>query len=156
LARRMSTMSRAKRSWARRAILAATAIAIPYGAILVWPQMLFAYDVRADNVVLHARRPLPARAAEIAAAAHDRITRSPLYVAGDTYDLYLCDTPALFALFARWNYNVGGVADVYLTRHIWLRPSHIDRDRIVGPSGAEASGDRTLTYFVAHEITHIM
>jgi len=144
------------RPWLRRALLAATAIAVPYGAILVRPQMVFAHEVRADNVVLHARAPLPARAAEIAAAAHERIARSPLYAAGDTYDLYLCDTAALFALFARWNYNVGGVADVYLTRNIWLRPSHVERDRIVGPSGAEASGDRTLTYFIAHEITHIM
>src|SRR5262245_20433582 len=100
------------RPWLRRALLAATAIAVPYGAILVRPQMVFAHEARADNVVLHARAPLPARAAEIAAAAHERIARSPLYAAGDTYDLYLCDTPALFALFARWNYNVGGVADV--------------------------------------------
>ena len=144
------------RRWIRRLLLSFTAAAVPYAVLLTRPQIVFAYEVRAQNVVLHARSPLPDRAAAIAAAAQRRVSRSPFYVPTDTYDLYLCDTPALFAFFARWNYNAGGVADVYLTRNIWLRPSRVERDRLVGPSGAEASGDRTLTYFIAHEITHIM
>ena len=74
----------------------------------------------------------------------------------DTYDVYLCDTPALFAFFTLWHRNAGGFTDVYFSRNVWLRPSHVERDRLVGPSGSEAAGDRTLTYFVAHEITHVM
>jgi hypothetical protein len=145
-----------RRRWSRRLLLSLTAAAVVYGVLLVRPQIVFAYEVRAENVVLHARSPLPDRAAEIAAAAQRRVSRSPLYVPTDTYDVYLCDTPALFAFFAPLHANVGGIADVYLTRNVWLRPSHLERDRLVGPSGAEASGDRTLTYFIAHEITHIM
>ena len=87
-----------------------------------------------------------------AASAARRSTYRPT----PTRSASLCDTPALFAFFARSDYNVGGITDVYLTRNVWLRPSHVERDRLVGPSGAEASGDRTLTYFVAHEITHVM
>jgi hypothetical protein len=139
-----------------RTAVAVTAAAVVYGVIVAWPQMLFAYQIRAGSVVLHARAPIGAEALPIAAEAQRRVSRSPFYAPGDTYDVFLCDTPALFALFAPINHNVGGIADVYLTRHIFLRPSRLDRNRLIGPSGAEAAGDRTLTYFIAHEITHIM
>jgi len=132
------------------------AIALAYAVVLARPQMVFAYEARADNVVLHARAPLPPQAAAIAATARQRVSRSPFYTPTDTYDVFLCDTPALFAFFAPIHHNAGGVADVYLTRDVFLRPAHVERDRLVGPSGAEAAGDRTLGYFIAHEITHIM
>jgi len=142
--------------WLRRTLLTLTAAAVVYGVVLRFPQAVFAYSTQADNVVLHARSPLPSEAAAIAAEAGRRIKRSPLYAAETTYDVFLCDTPALFAFFAPINRSVGGIADVYLSRHVFLRPSRIERDRLIGPSGREASGDRTLTYFIAHEITHIM
>src|SRR3954447_9299841 len=140
----------------RRGLLLTLAVCAAYGALLLRPQLLFAYEARSDNVVLHARTALPAQAATIVADAQQRVRRSPFYSAPDTYDVFLCDTPALFALFAPLHRNVGGIADVYLTGDVFLRPAHIDRDRLVGPSGREAAGDRTLTYFVAHEITHVM
>jgi hypothetical protein len=148
--------SRSRPRWIRRLLLPASVVGIVYGLLLARPQLVFAYEVRAQNVVLHARSPLPPQAALIAAEARRRVGRSPLYVASDTYDVYLCDTSGLFALFALWHRNVGGLADVYLTRNIWLRPSNVARDRLVGPSGTETPGERTLTYFIAHEITHIM
>jgi hypothetical protein len=144
------------RAWIRRTLLTLTVAAVVYGVVLRWPQVVFAYSTQADNVVVHARTPLPAQAAAIAAEAGRRIRRSPLYRAETTYDVFLCDTPALFAFFAPGNRSVGGIADVYVSRNVFLRPARIERDRLVGPSGREASGDRTLTYFIAHEITHIM
>jgi hypothetical protein len=127
-----------------------------YGVLVARPQLLLPYEARAGNVVLHLRTPATPQAVSIAETALRRISVSPLYASQDTYHVFLCDTPALFALFAPVNRHVGGIADVYLTRHVFLRPSRIDRDRLIGPSGNEAAGDRTLTYFIAHEITHIM
>ena len=69
------------------------AVTIPYLVLLVRPQIVFGYEARADNVVLHSRAPLSAKAVEIASAAEQRVKRSPLYVPTDTYDVYLCDTP---------------------------------------------------------------
>jgi hypothetical protein len=139
-----------------RVLFVLLAAGAAYGALLLRPQPLFAYEARAGNVVLHARAPFPPRAFEIAEAARQRVARSPFYVAGDTYDVFLCDTSALFALFVPQAYRVGGNADVYLSGNIFLRPSHIERDRLVGYSGREPSGERTLTYYIAHEITHLM
>jgi hypothetical protein len=139
-----------------RALFVVLAAGAAYGALLLRPQPLFAYEARAGNVVLHARAPLPRRAFEIAEAARQRVARSPFYAAEDTYDVFLCDSSALFALFVPQAYRVGGNADVYLSGNIFLRPSRIQRDRLVGYSGHEPSGERTLTYFIAHEVTHMM
>ena len=139
-----------------RVLFVLLAAGAAYGALVLRPQVLFAYEARAGNVVLHARAPLPQGAAEIVEAARQRVARSPFYSAEDTYDVFLSDSYALFALFVPQAYRVGGNADVYLSGNIFLRPSRIERDRLVGYSGREPSGERTLTYFIAHEITHVM
>jgi hypothetical protein len=140
----------------KRVGLTLLATAIAYGVLLWRPQLVFAYSVRAGNLVLHARTPLPPGALAIAASARDRVARSPLYDAGRDYHVFLCDTGACYTLFALWNRRSGGVSQVYLTGNAFLRPAHVERDRLVGYSGREADGDRTLTYFVAHEVTHTM
>ncbi len=141
--------------WTRRAALVCGASGALYAALLARPQLVFAYEARAGNLVLHARAPLPPRALEIAAGARERVARSRFYDPHATYDVYLCDTPALFALYAREDYRAGGVASG-ITHDAFLRPAHVERDRLVGPSGMEADGRRTLTYFVAHEVAHLM
>ena len=119
------------------------AAAVVYGVVVRLPQVVFAYSTQADNVVLHARSPLPSEAAAIAAEAGRRIKRSPLYAAETTYDVFLCDTPALFAFFAPINRGVGGIADVHLSRHVFLRPSRIGTG--IGWSGPSGRGKRRAT-----------
>jgi len=143
-----------RRRWTRRTLLVLFVSTSVYAALVLYPQMLFAHEVRAGNVVLHARAAMPRQAAEIAENARRRLAASPFYDAADTYDVFFCDTPGLFTLFTLWDHGAGGVTQVYFAGHIFLRPAHIERDRLVGPSGKEAPGDRTLTYFIAHELTH--
>ena len=130
--------------------------AIAYVALLLRPHPLFAYSVSDGNLTLHARTTLPPRAAAILDDARGRVAASPFYRASDQYALFLSDTPRLFAFFTLWNYRAGGVTQWELTSNIFLRPAHVDRDRLVGPSGNEAPGERTLAYFIAHEVTHAM
>lgn len=124
--------------------------------LLMYPDPLFAYELRVDAVVLHARHPLPPRAAEVARSAHQRVAASPFFVPGDVYHVFLCDSPELFALFAALHPGVGGIAHVGLNGNVFLRPSRVESDRLLGPRGGEVPGERTLTYFVAHEVTHSM
>jgi hypothetical protein len=148
----------AVRRWARRgarALLLSVAAFALYVALLLNPHPLFAYEVRFANVVLHAPRPLPDQAIHLARAAHDRIARSPFFSATDEYDVYLCDTPALYA-FVSLKPGTGAVSQVYLDGNVFLRPSVIERDRLIGPRGNEVPGDRTLTYYIAHELAHTM
>ncbi len=127
-----------------------------YLALLLHPDPLFAHEVRVENLVLHAREPLPAAALEVARAVHGRVARSPFYDPADTYHVYLCDTPRLFALVSVQHPKAGGVAQVGLGGNVFLRPSQVERDRLIGPRGQEVPGERTLTYFMAHELTHTM
>jgi len=142
--------------WLRRAALSAAAAALGYAALLLQPAVLFAFDAAGGNVVLHGRSPLPARAGGIAEQARRRVARSPFYDPGATYDVFLCDSAPLFAFFAPRHPRVGGISYWALTGNIFLRPAHVERDRLLGSSGAEVAGERTLTYFVAHEVAHTM
>lgn len=138
----------------RRAGLALAAVVGGWVALAIHPQPLFAYSAQRANIVLHARAPLPSRAGALLDDAVARVARSPLYDAGRTHHVFLCDSPGVFALFALWNRNVGGLAQVYFGGNVFIRPSSIERDRVIGPSGDDKPGERTLAYFIAHEVTH--
>lgn len=130
----------AMRRWARRAgralLLLVGGLGL-YVLLLVHPDPLFAHDARFENVVLHAPGPLPPEAVHVARAAPERIVGSPFFSASDRYDVYLCDTPALFSLFSL-KPGAGGVAQVHFGRNVFLRPGAIEHDRLVGRSGRDA------------------
>ena len=148
----------ALRRWARRAgrllLLLSGGVAL-YVLLLLHPEPLFAHEARYENIVLHSPRPLPAAAVNVARAARERIARSPFFSAGDDYHVYLCDTPALYALVSL-KPGTGAVSQAYLDGSVFLRPSAIERDRLIGPLGRDVPGDRTLTYYIAHELAHTM
>jgi hypothetical protein len=127
-----------------------------YVALLLHPQPLFAFSVREAAIVLHAREPLPPEAQGVLADATRRVAASPFYDPQATYDAFLCDDVRTFAAFTLWNRGAGAVSQWDLTGNIFLRPSHVDRNRLVGRSGKETPGERTLSYFIAHEVTHTM
>lgn len=52
---------------------------IPYGALL------FAHELRVEDLVLHSREPLPVVLRE----AHARLSKSPFFDAPDQHELYL-------------------------------------------------------------------
>jgi hypothetical protein len=136
--------------------LALVAVAGGWLALLIHPQPLFAYSAQRANIVLHARAPLPPEAGPLLDDVVSRVARSPLYDQGRTHHVFLCDTPGFFGLFALWDRKVGGIAEVYLGGNVFIRPSSIQRNRVIGPSGQEKGGERTLAYFIAHEVTHAM
>src|SRR4029077_9807876 len=49
-----------------------------------------------------------------------------------------------------------GVNYYPFTTNVFMRNSIIDENALIGPSGNRASGERTLDYFIAHEITHTL
>jgi len=139
----------------RCALVVAVAIG-GYLALLLHPQPLFAFSVRDAAIVLHAREPLPLAAQGVLADATRRVAASPFYDPQATYDAFLCDDVRTFTAFTLWNRGAGAVSQWDLTGNIFLRPSHVDRNRLVGRSGKETPGERTLSYFIAHEVTHTM
>jgi hypothetical protein len=130
--------------------------AVMYAALLCHPDPLFAYSVRGGTIMLHSPQPLPACAIDIARAADARVARSPLYDPRAVHHVYLSDTSWRFALFSSYRYRAGGVAYGGLTQNAFLRPSRLERDRLVRWDGSEVPAERTLSYFIAHEVVHAM
>jgi hypothetical protein len=148
----------AARRWARRVgrgLLLFAGVFVVYMVVLLHPDPLFAHEARYGNIVLHASEPLPPEAIQVARRAHERITRSPYFVASDRYDVYLCQSPELYG-FLSLKPGSGGVAQVYFGGNVFLRPSAVEEDRLIARSGNPVPGDRTLTYYIAHELTHTM
>jgi hypothetical protein len=146
-----------RRRWrvARRVLLGAVALVAGYVALVIHPQPLFAYTLQRGNIVLHARAPLPPEATPILDDALARVSGSPLYDAARTHHVFLCDTPRLYSLFALGNKS-GGITHMQLTGNVFIRPANVARNRVIGRSGVEKGGERTLAYYVAHEVAHAM
>lgn len=140
---------------AKRMLGAMTLLTVAYLLVLVFPQPLFAYSLEHEGIVLRATRPIPSAMRERLAEVRDRLRSSGIDEPSDVYRVYLCDSPWLFALFARGNYRVGGVADVFVSRNVFLRESDMANNRLIGPSGQPVAPDRPLSYFIAHEMVHI-
>lgn len=138
----------------RRWLRGPTAMLALYAAVALNPSLLFAHELRVENTTLHSRAPLPPEARGILEEARARAARSPYFDERDTYDVYLCDTPGLFAFFVPWARNVGAVSLFGATGNVFIRPANVAKDRLIGPNGKEVPGARTLTYYLAHEVTH--
>jgi hypothetical protein len=148
-----------RRRWARhvrRLGVVLAAVVVVWVVLAVHPQPLFAHSAQRANVVLHARTPLPPEGEALLDDVVRRISRSPLYDPARTHHVFVCDTQALFALFALWNRGVGAIAQVHLSGNVFIRPASVARNRVIRRSGADTPGERTLAYFITHEITHAM
>lgn len=141
---------------ARRAAIGLAALGAGYLALVIHPQSLFAYSLQRGNIVLHARVEFPPQVAPMLEDAAARVSRSPLYDGARTHEVFLCDTSALFNFFALWDFRSGGVTHTWYTGNAFIRPTNLRQGRVIGRSGIETGGERTLAYFIAHEVTHAM
>jgi hypothetical protein len=147
---------RRTRQIARRVVLGVLTLLAGYLTLVVHPQPLFAHSAQRANVVLHARAPLPPETGPLLDEVVRRVSRSPIYDPTRIHHVFLCDTPSLYAFFTLWGRRSGGVTQPQFVGNVFIRPSHIVHDRVIGPSGDEKPGERTLAYFIAHEVTHAM
>lgn len=141
--------------WLRRSLLMLAAACVAYVAVLAYPQPLFAYELRHAGIVLHATEPIPDATRRALERVRQRLDRSPIAAATRDGHIFICSSEPLFALFARQNYRVGGVANWLIGGHVALRRSDLQGDRLIGPSGRPVASDRPLSYFIAHELMHI-
>jgi len=138
-----------------RVLLALVGATTLYLAVLAYPQPLFAHELTSAGITVHATRPIPEAMKATVERVRARLDRSPLSAGTRDVHVFICHSPWLFALFARQNYRVGGVADWLVGQHVFLRESDLDNDRLISPSGQPVAADRPLSYFIAHEVMHV-
>jgi hypothetical protein len=154
-----------RKTWRRvgnqAALTLATVIAVLglYLVLLGHPDLLFAYDFTQGNITLFSDEPIPAPAAgRVLDDVRHRLGRTSLFhqTATPRRTVYICNRDWRFILFANFRYHVGGLTYAPLNDRIYLRAAHIEANRLVGPSGQEVPAERTLSYFITHEITHTL
>ena len=140
-------------------ILTFLAVGALYLVLLCHPGLFFRYTLTRGGITLYSDEPIPLRSAgQVLEIVEERLARSPLSDHQPTRNIriYLCNHRWRFLFFANIRHQVGGLAYPPLTDNIFLRPVHLEANRLIGPSGQEVPGDRTLSYFLAHEITHVL
>jgi hypothetical protein len=109
------------------------------------------YQVWSDQPILPAIRP-------VLDDVTRRLRTSAVHDASVPVEIYICNAPWRMWLYGmKFSTGYGGVADVWLTRHVIIRASDIAANQIIppGPGPIADAQHRPLSYFIAHEITHI-
>ena len=142
-------------AWLARVALAGIALFAGYSAILCVPQPFFSHSVRAGSLVVYSDRPLPEAAVRnVLRLSLDKLAKCPLYAMHPDASVYICNSRWRQALFFNKHYGVGGVSPYPFTTNVFLRDAAFENNRLIAPSGLPVPGDRTLDYYVAHELTH--
>lgn len=88
--------------------------------------------------------------------AFAKIKSSSLYNPNSTYRVFLTDSALEYSFYTSYWRDSGGVFIAFANGNIFIRPSLIEQDRLISPSGKIVAEDRPLNYYVAHEVTHAM
>ncbi|MBK8315203.1 MAG: hypothetical protein IPL01_14815 [Acidobacteria bacterium] len=132
-------------------------IFLAYLLLLCFPQPFFKDSIRYRNLTLYSDRPFDMESGlRLLAMAQDKLGDSPFYLPSEEHTIFICNERWRQILFFNRNYRVGGVNYFPLTRNVFLRDSIIEENRLRGPGGKLVDGDRTLDYFIAHEIAHTL
>lgn len=145
-----------KKFWLR-ITSAALGIFALYWALLCFPQSFFRSSVSANNLSLYSDQPFSAEEGKtVLETVEAKLAASPLYSADQHHTAFICNARWRQRLFFNHKYGVGGVNYYPFTSNVFLRDAEIEENRLISPSGNKVPGDRTLDYFIAHEITHTL
>lgn len=131
-------------------------IVLVFLGLIAWPDPLFAFSVRDGRIVVASDRPIPVAGGEkLLADCEKLLERSPLKAEGP-YHLYVTNEDWRHHLFFLVNPVAGGLTYNYgLGGSAFLSGADFETGRHV-KWGYVASPPRTLAYFCAHELTHIV
>ena len=131
-----------------------------YLLALAFPDAAFAYHHAYRGFQISSDRPIDSHIDCVIDDAIRRLETSPLYRPGEPFRVHLCNSTWRLWLYSqKFSDRSGGEADTWLTRNIYIRPVDVARNRILAPSGVGDISDaehRPLSYFMAHEATHIL
>ncbi len=119
------------------------------------PQPFFHTSVNAKNLTLYSDQSFtPAAGQQVLQLVEAKLTKSPLYSTEQKHLVFICNARWRQRLFFMYVYGVAGVNYYPFTTNVFLRDSIIEENCLIGPGGNRVPGERTLDYFIAHEITH--
>jgi hypothetical protein len=117
------------------------------------------HHVYYQNYEIWSDQAIPAEIATVLDDATRRLKTSEFYRADEKFTIFFCNASWRLFLFSQhFSHKTGGVADGWLTRYIYIRASDIPANKIYppGPNPIRDEQVRPLSYFLAHEVTHII
>jgi hypothetical protein len=140
--------------WAGYVASVPAGLAALLGTALAYPQPFFAYHTRQGRLELYSDQPFDAaKARALLSSVEQRLARSPLDH-HEAHRVFVTNSEWRRRLFFNVASGAAGVNFYPVTRNVFLRHSDIDGNVLYGRSGKAAAPPRTLTYYMAHEITH--
>jgi hypothetical protein len=145
-----------KRLWIR-AFAGLLVLLTLYWALLCFPQPFFRWSVSAANLTLYSDKPFSEEEArKVLEITRSKLAASPLYSAEQQHRIFICNARWRQRLFFNRNYGVGGVNYYPFTTNVFLRDAIIEENRLIAPTGNPVPNERTLDYFMTHEIGHTL
>ncbi len=130
--------------------------------IFIFPQILFAHQAEYKQFIVYSDRPLNKDIEPVLDEAIKRLSKSDLYDSEQKFRVFVCNDIWRLMIFSRGNDNVGGLAFADLTQDIFLRPVDFKKNKIIPPDSWKFAknpwtfDDRPLSYYIAHESTHVL
>lgn len=154
-----TTRPRARRVFTllKTGLAALIAFVLLYGLAASFPKPLFKYRAVYQNYHVWSDRPIPAEITDVLDDTTRRWRTSILYNRDTPVELFFCNEPWRLWLYGRsFSTKLGGAADVWFTRQVFIRASNIAENRIHSPGRGQIAdaAQRPLSYFIAHEIAH--
>ncbi len=123
--------------------------------LLCVPDPFFHTSVSAKNLTLYSDQSFaPASGQQVLELVEAKLAKSLLYSAEQKHLIFICNARWRQRLFFTYQYGVGGVNYYPITTNVFLRDAIIEENCLIGSSGNRVPGERTLDYFIAHEIAH--
>jgi len=143
----------------RRALLWATgavaAFSLLFGALIVWPDPLFAFSLGGGMIIVFSDRPIPSAGGERLLRDCQRLLdRSPLKANGRQYRVYVTNDDWRHRLFFLPDPKAWGLAYGFRGT-VFLSGADFETGRAVH-WGYVGTPPRTLASLCAHELTHII
>lgn len=122
------------------------------------PELVFSYHMRYGQFSVWSDQNIEPNINFVLDDALQRINKSQLYDRSQLFNIFFCNNQWKLALFSlRFSGKMAGAAETVLTNNIYIRESDIHNNQIIPPSRKMLDPkDRPLSYFIAHEATHVM
>lgn len=133
------------------------ALGMAYMLLAAFPKPMFSHRIAYQNYQVWSDQPIPDEIANVLDDATRRLRTSTLHDRSVPVEIFFCNEPWRLWLYSRaFTTRLGGAADVWLTRQVFIRASDIAANRIRSPGKGPIAdaAQRPLSYFIAHEITH--
>lgn len=146
----------------KKAALSLFVLGLLYLGILLFPTLLFAHQIEHKQCLVYSDKNIDHKIFDIIDSSLARMSRSELYDTSQTFRLFICNDLWRFWVFTQGSTLAGAVAQYNFTRDVFFRPCDIPNNRIIPPKewyfakNPFAFKDRPLTYYFAHEMTHVM